>query len=65
MTSQTIKKRKNKIYKSLIEVKDVYLPKVDLEFLECEDNDQVHEAFLKMLNNYAFPSKPKQTGKKE
>jgi len=50
--SQTVtetKKKVSKIYKSLYEVKEKYLPNADLEFLEGKDGELSQEVFLKML----------------
>lgn len=45
-----------KVYKSLYEVKDKYLPNTDLDFLECNDDEISREAFLKMIEKAVRPN---------
>ena len=57
MSNQTSKKNKREIrvYKSLYEVKDRYLPNADLGFLEGKDDELSREAFMKILDKVARP----------
>jgi len=57
MLNQIVKKNKKetKVYKSLYEVKDTYLPNAELEFLECKDDELSRDAFMKMLNKVVRP----------
>jgi two-component SAPR family response regulator len=57
MSNQTSRKSKkeNRVYKSLYEVKDKYLPNAELEFLESKDDDLSREAFMKMFNKVTRP----------
>jgi hypothetical protein len=34
-------------YKSLYDVKDTFLPNIDLNFLECDEIDVFHNEFMK------------------
>jgi hypothetical protein len=52
-----IKTKKNKVFKSLYEVKDKYFPHADLEFLESRENDLSREAFTQMLKKIVRPIK--------
>ena len=50
-------KKDKKVYKSLYEVKDKYLPNADLEFLESRDDEFSRETFMQMLRKVVRPQK--------
>jgi hypothetical protein len=55
MLNDAKKKEEKKVFKSLYEVKDRYLPHPDLEFLEGKDTDLTREAFMQTLKKVAHP----------
>ncbi len=50
-------KREKKVYKSLYEVKDKYLPVPSLEFLEGKNNEFSRDTFMQILKKVARPVK--------
>lgn len=66
MQNQTSKKdkKRGRVYRSLYEVKDKYLPSVDLKFLESQDDDLSREAFMQILNKVARPVQGKSAREK-
>ena len=64
MSNDQKNKSGKKIYKSLYEVKDKYLPHADIEFLESKDDDVSREAFIQALKRYTGPDQVQSCEKK-
>ncbi len=56
MISKEKKGTDKKVYKSLYDVKNKYLPHADLEFLERKDDDITQEAFIQALRKITRPT---------
>jgi hypothetical protein len=50
-----VNKKGSKVYKSLYEVKDKYLPNASLEFLEGKNNECTSDTFMRILEKVIHP----------
>lgn len=59
------KNHKNKkVYKSLYEVKDRFLPNASLDYLESKDNEFTRDALMQMIKKVTHPVQTQSAQKK-